>query len=502
MVNSTQPARPRIVAIALACALPCLSLTGPLTPVALAKAPGGSMPPRSSLLAADDAGGSDAATRFRQQFGLRADRDYVDSSTRDSKSFPNLDWGIPLSEDEAADLQSRLSIQDGLRDAIEFAAAEPSYAGTYLDQLRGGLPVFLFTDVAATDRVQLAAKIKVPTEIAIAPAKWTLEELMATKRTVAKSRESLRTAGVNVTSVSIDIEANVVEVSVIDADSRAEAAISELAPGTVVVDGTLPLADACSITSCLPPTGIIGGLEIVQTGSSICTSGYVGRRADVSGSPKVLVTAGHCIRGGALAWHHAGTTIGTAFTTNGWYDGSWADVGAILLDSDSKPTTYDQNLYNPDTGKLVTWSGFGDETVQIQGAQVCRIGWGSWSTNHDASDPLRNHYTGLQCGTITRYDTDSDGTTDGNSKSCVGSTCHWISHMKIVSFDSTGGDSGGTIFAPTTGTTTKIYGTHVHSQADSSTSNRGWYSPYYWGRNQFAQHQGTEIYVCLTASCT
>lgn len=445
----------------------------------------------------------DAATQFRETFGLRSDAEYVALAGNDEVSFPNRDWGVSLSQAEAEDLGLRLEVQEGLAPAIEFAAEQPSYAGMYVDQLRGGLPVFLFTDVSAVRAEDLADKVEVATEIALAPARWTLDELTLMKEAVGEARGALSAAGVDVISASVHVQANAVEVTVGKLNVEAQAAIAHLAPAAIVLGGDVPIADACSITSCLPPTGTIGGLEIIQTGSDICTAGYVGHRLDIPNSnPIVLVTAGHCIRNGPLAWHHGGTTVGTAFTTHGWTAGSWGDVGAILLDSNSKPTNHNRNLYNPDTNKVITWTGSGVSAAQQEGYQVCRIGWGSWATNHNTSNPLHNHYVGLQCGTIVLYDSDSDGTTNANSQSCVGTTCKWISNMKVVSFDSTGGDSGGTVFPPTTGTSNTLWGTHVHSQADSSTSNRGWYSPYTWGREQFQQHMGYEIEMCLDSPCT
>ena len=150
---------------------------------------------------------------------------------------------------------------------------------------------------------------------------------------------------------------------------------------------------------------------------------------------------------------------------------------------------------------MVSITGFGISNAQNEGYAVCRIGWGSWNRSHNSSDSLHAYYKGLDCGTIVLFDSDSDGTTNANSQSCVGTTCHWIHYMKVVDFDSTGGDSGGTIFEPTSGSSTNLWGTHVHSVTDSATANRGWYSIYTWGRNELSD-LGITIVVCRNAACT
>jgi len=73
------------------------------------------------------------AQRFREDFGLRADLDYVQDSISDAAEFPNLDWGVPLTRDEAGDLYRRLAIQRSLKDATGYAVPQDDYAGMFLD---------------------------------------------------------------------------------------------------------------------------------------------------------------------------------------------------------------------------------------------------------------------------------------------------------------------------------------------------------------------------------
>jgi hypothetical protein len=369
---------------------------------------------------------SDASMHFRLTFGLRADPDYVALAAKGGPDFNNLDWGVPLSAAEASEMQRRLDVQHSLTAAIQYASAQPSYAGAYIDQLQGGMPVFLFTDVAAVDPSKLTAEVDPSSKLAIGAATRTLQELTATQARVSDARDGLRAVGIDVTSVSTNVQTNQVEIRVANLNEKTAGALRELAPDAVLVDSKRPLADACSITSCPPPTGIIGGLYIIESGTHYCTSGWVGKRLDVSGVT-ALVTAGHCVRGGALDWHHAGSVIGSAVNSNGWYDGSWSDVGWIILNAASRPSAKNKAMYNPNlsTPKVVSITATADANQQLQGEQVCRVGYGSWYKQAHTSATLHNHYTGLQCGTIVLYSSDSDGTTDENSQSCV-STAHNI----------------------------------------------------------------------------
>jgi hypothetical protein len=70
------------------------------------------------------------AIRFRVSFGLRSDHDYVVAADRDREAFPNHDWGVPLSEAEAADLQRRGQLELALGPGIELAESNLSSAAS------------------------------------------------------------------------------------------------------------------------------------------------------------------------------------------------------------------------------------------------------------------------------------------------------------------------------------------------------------------------------------
>ena len=75
--------------------------------------------------------------------------------------------------------------------------------------------------------------------------------------------------------------------------------------------------------------------------------------------------------------------------------------------------------------------------------------------------------------------------------------------MKKVSFDSWGGDSGGTIFEQNSpvSATTKLLGSHVHSEDGAyPAADRGWYSTVEKAIDRMA-NQGVNITPCVTTSC-
>ena len=95
----------------------------------------------------------------------------------------------------------------------------------------------------------------------------------------------------------------------------------------------------------------------------------------------------------------------------------------------------------------------------------------------------------------------TDTATQGNTK---GQTiCRYIRDMKVVDFDSWGGDSGGIVFEPNNpvDAPTNLLGTHVHSQDGVfPDANRSWYSTTTKGFSEL-QSRGINIRPCQTAGC-
>ncbi|MFO7533539.1 MAG: hypothetical protein R6W93_13850 [Candidatus Limnocylindrales bacterium] len=437
-----------------------------------------------------------SARDFRESFGLRDDIEYVASSLSDSQRFSNTDWGVPLTTAEADDLASRLQVQKSLGPAIDHASKQPGYGGAYIDQLDGGLPVFLFTKDVATHSAEIGTFLEVGTRYDVRKVDHSLAALTTLKEEVSAERDDLMKADVEVVSVSVDVKSNRVVVGVLDKTDRKRDIVKGLGDPIVVIDETLPHTDTCLIDDC---PNLKGGLKIAATGAT-CTSGYLGRRTDGSHDDIVMVTAGHCIATSSDAtWKHNGTGFGTENPNHGWNNNSAADVGFITVWSGHVPSNKNTFLSKPGTGTSAALTGYRTFSQQIIGMQVCRIGWGS--SNYHSSN---SYYTARQCGQIITYDTDTASTTDNNSQSCVDGTCKYIQKMKAVDFDSWAGDSGGTIFEQNSPVDdpTKLLGTHVHSQDTGGypADDKGWYSPYTQGTIRFG-NDDIDIDGCFSSSC-
>lgn len=116
------------------------------------------------------------AATFREAAGLRADFAYVLDSMSD-RAFSSSDWGIPLSASELADLAERMQVRARVAPAFDVADKLTESAGQYIDQLHGGVPVFLTTTDPRDFGAKLGASIPGGTPYRIEQVQLTLGEL-------------------------------------------------------------------------------------------------------------------------------------------------------------------------------------------------------------------------------------------------------------------------------------------------------------------------------------
>lgn len=90
------------------------------------------------------AGDPSHAAELRRAFGFDSDPATVARAAVDSASFPNRTYGIPLSLDEAAEVSRRIRVQLSLGGAITELETRPDWAGVWIDQEAGAVPVFQF----------------------------------------------------------------------------------------------------------------------------------------------------------------------------------------------------------------------------------------------------------------------------------------------------------------------------------------------------------------------
>lgn len=426
----------------------------------------------------------DGAIRFRTEAGFRSDRVFVETTFRDDSSFTDTKWGLPLSRDEDADLETRILSRDKIEPALQWAASQPDHADVFFDQQRKGLAVFLFK--GDTTKAQDELRTRIPTGIVyeVRSVDRSLEDLYALKAKVHDAQRELEAMGTSVTRIGLDIKTNTVVVGVRDlTGAKAETVGSRFGSGVTVVDAHPAFADACvSVTDCWPAKG---GIHIYANGNvgHKCTSGFLVRRSDTG--VLMMVTAGHCIQawgGYNVEWKHSGARFGFA-TLETFSRFTQADVGLISVwyDPPARNTVLVSSSNPSDPGATRQVSYVKPTAQQVVGDWVCRMGVTS----------------GRDCGTITRVDE------DGLSCDPVPEPdlCYWVHHTNVVSFDSLGGDSGGPYFAWSPyACCIYAYGTHVHSE-EGVGANAGWYSPVEWGIIAFNTQHPYSYWLCTDTDC-
>lgn len=175
----------------------------------------------------------------RDSFGLRSDPEFVARSLADPATFPYLYEGLPLTAQEHADMVHRLEIQRQLY----IPSGRPNYAGAYIDQRRGGIPVYLFTEIG--DDIEATLERMMPgIEFEIHRVAASLDELTRLKERISGAREELWQEGIELVSVSVDVVGNRVEVGLLEATDEARARVAEFGEPVVVIEESVPVLDA------------------------------------------------------------------------------------------------------------------------------------------------------------------------------------------------------------------------------------------------------------------
>lgn len=412
---------------------------------------------------------------------------------------------MPLTRDELADLAARAKIREDFTAALVRAIDSDGYAGAYIDQLRNGQPVLMTTDPASlSEALKGVEQSAALAEVRI--AEYSEADLEATKELVKTAQKELESSGIDVVSIGLDTSGNRVIVGINGSSKEIEAQLRSRFGQAIAVREARPGGiDACTVASCWP---MKGGLRVRLQDDPInkyCTAGFMVRKSD-SGA-LALLTAGHCIalnnNPGQDTWGHesnppaalnfgyeAPSSLNQGYHT--WFEGSNGDVALIVLNSTAiaalDPTLNLLHIADPDSNGTV--GSVKPPSQQLQFDSVCRMGHGTYKASGNVQ--------GVTCGQVGLRNVDNE------SCNASGSTCYTINHTWEVDFDSVGGDSGGPVFhqiAPPN-LVYSAYGTHVHSWVTGDPLPKtGWYTPIFWGEDQYDASFPFTYTVCVTAAC-
>ncbi|MEA2025307.1 MAG: S1 family peptidase [Chloroflexota bacterium] len=407
------------------------------------------------------------AERFRTTFGLPSGDAVIAKSISNRSAYPNLDWGVPLSEAEAAELDTRTKLQSKSDRAIDYAVAQPEYAGMYFDHQNDGKAVFRFAGNLNKHEARLNDLLPNEQKLVVKSATATLRELEAVADRVVEDAGTLEASGIDIVEVYADVTTNKVVVGLSGARSGAQASLRASHSDLIRTKATGSIApDACTNRwHCRPPWK--GGLYIKAIGyaNGKCSSAFLARRN--SSGNLVLVTAGHCLalNGGAgVTWKHDGVNIGKAKSGWTWANYANSDVGWIDVENPGSVSPRNR-FYASSSSDIRSINSVRASADQQVGNPICRSAY-------------KTYYL---CGTI-KVRNDSVRDVDGR----------WIKNLFKVSFDASPGDSGGIyFFGPT------VYGIHADSKTgiDPPADGRSWYTP-----AQRAESKA-DLTICTTSGC-
>lgn len=161
-----------------------------------------------------------AAIELRGQWGMRADVAWAERLGQDPAAVRrgrDSGIGIPVSPQEAADIaaRERRTAQIGLA-LKEYAATIPDdWAGSWVDQARGGIIVIHLADDLEAHRGELARLFRPDAPIEIRRVEYSLADLSRLADRIGADVSWLDEAGIGYVGVGVDIAANLVAISVL-----------------------------------------------------------------------------------------------------------------------------------------------------------------------------------------------------------------------------------------------------------------------------------------------
>jgi hypothetical protein len=347
-------------------------------------------------------------TTLRRNFGLASDLASV-RSTKNTVAGKNSALGIPLTENEQSNIQSRDRVLPVIQRARSVLEADAKFAGLYIDQRAGGTLVIMMTNASLTP-TELAAVG--PTSVygpKIRRATYSLAHLTDELAYVGKAQVDQRGAARYIQSSSIDIPANTVVLSVDpNAPRSAEDELRQLYKnrrGLTITRSTIVMS--YKTTNRDLKSGLAYGGEYISRDSATpgvyagCSMGFANYTN--SANQHYSLTAGHCGNG---TWRQGLNASGNVLggTHNNEFTGRSSGHCECVAVGPIPQNVATRGILG--TGNAVigmTHIGYGNSLYETAvGQRVCLSG----GTSAD-------HGSDLNCGAITsnRGDTTVEGWT-------------------------------------------------------------------------------------------
>ena len=305
------------------------------------------------------------AMRFRADFGLDAGIDHVASVAARQAAGGVVDerYGLPLLPAEAAEIDRRIAIQEGLGPLKDLLRQDPeSYGGHYIDQRDSGTIVVQLAGDGGPTAAAIERALPAGATYRVEQVQRTAASLEALVDRITADAKDLRQDGIEVVSVALSYRGNTVEVGVANLtgdevptlQGRYGAAALQVTANTIEPD-----SHGCVSTDhCAYP--MRGGVWV-----SGCTAGFIVRRS----SNTLLMTAGHCGGSSDGIWKHNGYgNIGATYASAA-FDGSRTDAQIIhMTDSQESNWVY---LKTYQVQAITGWQGVYQDN---EGDLVCKMG--------------------------------------------------------------------------------------------------------------------------------
>jgi hypothetical protein len=252
---------------------------------------------------------------FRRDFGLNADETYVRQLMANPQAYSH--WPVALTRDEIAEMDRRFAMEEQMTPLEDLAERLPNFAGHWIDQPRGGIITVAFTSGADDHRQALLSLVPPGAQLELINVRFSLAELNAVYERIAKASDELRSQGIQIAHLGVDVSENRVKVGVVALDAGAESTLRARYGDAIVTVYANPTPTACTgKETCIGPPlrGGISGAPAGTTYRNRCSIAFMVHYSNLW----QWLTAGHCAKTTGVVWHqgaNAAWPIGTIKAT-------------------------------------------------------------------------------------------------------------------------------------------------------------------------------------------